>query len=111
MTAEMQKLANDPNFVVQFAVGDPAPELVPQERTAGINFDGVFFPETKRYIVKKAHLSRDDVRIFDVATGKLVFNSHHPGKNPYDCTDPLGLTNQVRSSSSTFFFCKDHRNI
>lgn len=94
MTAEMQKLANDPNFVVQFAVGDPAPELVPQQPEDGISFCNVFFTETKRYVLKKAHFSTDDNRIFDYETGHLVVVSHHPGKNPFDAVDPLDLTNQ-----------------
>ena len=96
MTTEIQKLASDPNFVVQFAVGDPLADLTPQNRDEGISLHGVFFTETKRYILKKAHLSKDDNRIFDAQTGRLVYNSHHPGKNPYEMTDPFGLTNQVR---------------
>lgn len=94
MTAELQKLANDPNFVVQFAVGDPAPRFEPQNREAGINLAHVFFPHTKRYVLKKAHLSADDFRIFDYESGHLVMVSHHPGKNPYDALDPLDLTNE-----------------
>lgn len=94
MTAEMQRLSTDPNFIVSFAVGDPIPPLIAQDRSEGINFCNVFFNEPKRYILKKAHLSRDDNRIFEHSTGKLIMISHHPGKNPYECTDPLGLTNQ-----------------
>lgn len=33
------------------------------------------------------------VRIFDVASGHVILVSHHPGKNPYDKLDPLGLGN------------------
>ncbi len=33
------------------------------------------------------------VRILDVATGQVVLVSHHPGKNPYEKLDPLGLGN------------------
>ena len=33
------------------------------------------------------------VRIFDVASGQVILVSHHPGKNPYDKLDPLGLGN------------------
>jgi hypothetical protein len=61
MTAEMQQLANDPNFVVQFAVGDPIPNLVPQSKDSGIRMSGAYFDITKRYIMKKAHMSKEDV--------------------------------------------------
>lgn len=93
MTAEMSQLANDPNFVVEFAMGDPMPDLIPQQRGVGITFSGLYFDKPKRYLMKKAHMSRDDIRIFDVDTGKCVLVSHHPGKNPYEKLDPLGLTN------------------
>ena len=61
MTAEMQQLANDPNFVVQFAVGDPIPNLVPQSKDSGIGMSGAYFDITKHYIMKKAHMSKEDV--------------------------------------------------
>ena len=93
MTVEMQNLVNDPNFVVEFAMGDPIPDLVPQQRGSGITFSNLYFDKPKRYLMKKAHMSRDDVRIFDIDTGKCVLVSHHPGKNPYEKMDPLGLTN------------------
>lgn len=93
MTAEMHSLANDPNFVVEFAVGEPFPELAPQPKGSGITFSGVYFDDPKRYIMKKAHMSREDVRILDVNTGRAVLVSHHPGKNPYEKLDPLGLGN------------------
>ena len=93
MTAEMHSLANDPNFVVEFAVGEPFPELVPQQKGSGIVFSGLYFNQPKRYIMKKAHMSREDVRILDVDNGRVVMVSHHPGKNPYEKMDPLGLGN------------------
>lgn len=93
MTDETNKLMNDPNFVVQFAVGDPVPDLKEQDRNSGLRFTGKYFNQPKRYIMKSAHMSRDDVRIFDHSNGRLVYNSHHPGKNPYEAMDPLGLTN------------------
>ena len=52
MTSEMQQLANDPNFVVQFAVGDPIPNLVPQSKDSGIKLAGVYFDTTKRFVMK-----------------------------------------------------------
>lgn len=91
MTAEMNSLVNDPDFVVEFAMGDPTPELVPQQRGSGIVMNGLYFDKPKRYLMKKAHMSKDDVRVFDTDTGKPVLVSHHPGKNPYDRLDPLGL--------------------
>lgn len=93
MTAEMQQLTNDPNFVVEFAIGDPIPNLIPQSRDSGIKIAGVYFDETKRYIMKTCHMTKDDVRVLDMSTGKVVLVSHHPGKNPYDMLDPLGLGN------------------
>lgn len=94
MTAELNRLANDPNFVVEFAVGDPAPTLIEQDRSAGLRLYGIYFNRPKRYLLKKAHMSRDDNRIFDTDTGHMVLVSHHPGKNPYEAFDPLGTTNQ-----------------
>ena len=93
MTAEMNSLINDPDFCVEFAMGDPTPDLVPQERGSGIVLKGIYFDKPKRYLMKKAHMSKEDVRIFDVDSGKVVLVSHHPGKNPYDKLDPLGLSN------------------
>ncbi|EJK61471.1 hypothetical protein THAOC_18036, partial [Thalassiosira oceanica] len=61
MTAEMQQLANDPNFVIEFAIGDPVPDLVPQSMDSGIRMSGVYFDETRRYIMKSCHLSKEDV--------------------------------------------------
>lgn len=90
--AEMNAL-HDANAAIQIAIGDPFPELIAQERGSGIELDKVYFDEPKRYIIKKAKLSRDDVRCFDTE-GRLICNSHHPGKNPYEQLDPLGLTNQ-----------------
>ena len=43
--------------------------------------------------MKSCHLSKDDVRILDMDTGRVVLVSHHPGKNPYETLDPLGLGN------------------
>lgn len=74
-------------------MGDPTPDLVPQARGSGIVMKGIYFDKPKRYLMKKAHMSKEDVRIFDTDTGKVVLVSHHPGKNPYDKLDPLSLTN------------------
>ncbi|KAK1736888.1 hypothetical protein QTG54_012333 [Skeletonema marinoi] len=89
----MQQMVNDPDFIVEFAIGDPIPNLIPQSKDSGIRLSGVYFDEPKRYIMKSCHLSKDDVRILDVDTGKVVLVSHHPGKNPYEELDPLGIGN------------------
>jgi len=94
MTDEMQQLVNDPSFVVEFAIGDPFPDLVPQERGTGLTLSKLYFDEPKRYVMKKAHMSTDDVRVFDYTSRRVVLVSHHPGKNPYEKLDPLGLTGQ-----------------
>ena len=39
------------------------------------------------------------VRILDVATGQVILVSHHPGKNPYEKLDPLGLGNSGKQHS------------
>ncbi len=72
MTSEMQQLANDPNFVVQFAVGDPIPNLVPQSKDSGIKMGGVYFVTTKRYIMKKCQLSREDVSAMFLLTSHIA---------------------------------------
>lgn len=91
-TPEMNKLANDPNFVVEFALGDPFPDLVPQDRDDGsqIRLMGTYFSQNKRYLLKKAHFSYEDRRVFDVESGRVVLVSHHEGKNPYEEVDILG---------------------
>ncbi|KXZ45208.1 hypothetical protein GPECTOR_57g498 [Gonium pectorale] len=48
-----------------------------------------------RFLLKKAHLSRDDYRVWEAPTGQLVAVSHHFGKNPYSSLDPLGLSGTV----------------
>lgn len=90
---ELNQIVNDPNFIVEFAVGDPAPDLKPQARGSGIVMSGLYYDKVQRFIMKKAHMSREDIRIFDSESGRVVLVSHHPGKNPYDSFDPLGLSN------------------
>lgn len=91
---ELQRLANDPNFIVEFAVGHPKPNLVAQDQNSGLHFCRVHSATTKRYVLKSAHMSREDLRIFDIESGRLVLVSHHPGKNPYEMLDPLGVTDE-----------------
>lgn len=83
---------NDPNTIIEIAAGPPAPELVPQKKGEGLEFGRQYSNEIKRFIFKKAHMSKDDFRIFD-KDGRLVCNAWHEGKNPYGDLDPLGLGN------------------
>ncbi|KAA8493182.1 hypothetical protein FVE85_8627 [Porphyridium purpureum] len=94
--AEIGRMQNDPDFALEVLAGPPAPELVPQKREDGIEVYKKYGPdnEPKRFIMKAAHLSMDDWRIWDHATGKLVYNSHHPGKNPVGSVDLLRSSNQ-----------------
>jgi len=91
--AELNQIVNDPSFIVELAVGDPSPDLSPQPRGSGIVMSKLYYDNVKRFIMKKAHMSREDVRIIDSESGQVLLVSHHPGKNPYDDFDPLGLTN------------------
>ncbi|KAL2644511.1 hypothetical protein R1flu_012098 [Riccia fluitans] len=89
--SEVQKL-NDPNFLVELALGPPNPSLVPQQPRTGLTLGGQYSSGPRSFVFKKAHFSFDDNRIFD-ESGELVLVTHHPGKNPYDALDPLGLAN------------------
>jgi hypothetical protein len=96
---EVQQDPNDPNFVAEFDDGNSKPfatGLVPQDgdgSVGGIRLAGVYFSTPKRYVLKKAHLSRSDNRMFDLDTGRLVYVSHHWGKNPLGSLDPLDVAN------------------
>lgn len=94
--AELARLQNDPNYVFEFALGPPSATLVDQTGAPpelNLNIQNRVSSEVTRYVMKSAHLSLDDLRMFDVSTGKLAMVSHHPGKNPYDSLDPLSLGN------------------
>lgn len=95
MTAEMKNAMNDPGYVVQMAVGPAYPKLIPQSPEDGIRKDGLYNTKVTRFVLKAARFALDDLRIFDT-DGNLVLNSHHPGKNPFDSLDPLGVANTVR---------------
>jgi hypothetical protein len=89
--SELSKI-NDPNFVIELAVGPLLAPLVPQQPGSGLALGRQYLDRESRFIFKKAHLSKDDNRMFDAATGHLVCCSHHFGKNPYGSLDPLGLS-------------------
>lgn len=83
--AELARLQNDPNYVFEFALGPPSSTLVDQTGAPpelNLNIQNRVSNEVTRYVMKSAHLSVDDLRMFDVSTGKLAMVSHHPGKNP-----------------------------
>lgn len=92
-SSEVERI-NDPNFIVELAVGPPLAPLVPQQPSAGLSLGGRFLQTPGRFIFKKAHLSAEDNRIFNADNGELVCCAHHFGKNPYDALDPLGISNQ-----------------
>lgn len=93
----MKKVANDPNYIVEFAVGTPSPSFQPQRRGTGLTLTKVYYDHTKRYLMKSARFSVEDMRIFDMETGQVVLVSHHPGKNPYEALDPTGITESAYS--------------
>ncbi|KAG2436946.1 hypothetical protein HXX76_006463 [Chlamydomonas incerta] len=97
MASELAHAAQcDPNFIIELAVGPPFPKLVPQKEGSGLVMGRQFVPagKPKRFVMKKAHLSKDDYRVWD-ESGRLVAVQHHFGKNPYNSLDPLGLSNAV----------------
>jgi hypothetical protein len=92
---EIGHALQDPNTAIDIAIGPPFPELKPQDpRQAPTTLGRQFDQQPRRFIFKKAHLSREDFRIFDAKTKMLVCISHHWGKNPCQSLDPLGISNQ-----------------
>ncbi|KAL2644504.1 hypothetical protein R1flu_012091 [Riccia fluitans] len=89
--SEIKKL-NDPNFLVELAIGPPNPSLVPQKPGSGLTLGGQFAYGPRQFVFKKAHFSFDDSGIY-AENGEIVLVSHHLGKNPLDSLDPLGLAN------------------
>uniref|UniRef100_A0A7S3A0S0 Uncharacterized protein n=1 Tax=Rhodosorus marinus TaxID=101924 RepID=A0A7S3A0S0_9RHOD len=82
---------NDPEFALEIALGPPSPELKAQEKGSGIEYKKMYFDENVKYLFKSAHLSVDDYRIYNGKGGKMILHSHHPGKDPFDSLDPLGM--------------------
>lgn len=116
-SSEAGKLANDPTYAVEMAIGDPFPTLIPQNANdantkTNIRLTGVYYAKNKRYLFKKAHFSRSDRRVFDVDTGAVILVSHHEGKNPYESIDPLGYNEcktGERKSDTTVSSVSDSR--
>lgn len=52
----------DPAAAINIAVGPPTPELVPQQPGTGVLVARLCDPRARRFVFKKAHLSRDDFR-------------------------------------------------
>eukprot|EP00892_Ulva_mutabilis_P006997 jgi/Ulvmu1/466/UM001_0473.1 len=96
MQGEIGSVLQDPSQAVNIAFGPPFPELVPQDPNTGLRLGGQYDKEPRRFVFKKAHLSREDFRIFDQRTGRLVCVSHHWGKNPYESLDPLGVAHNPK---------------
>lgn len=92
----------DPNFLIELAIGPPFPQLIAQKPGSGIVISGAYVPagQPKRFVMKKAHLSDADYRMWESPSGRLVAVSHHVGKNPYESLDPLGLSNEVNRHNS-----------
>lgn len=90
LSGEAAQVAANPNAAVEIALGPLQVNLIPQKPGSGLHVAGICDAQVKRFVFKKAHLSREDFRIFD-ANGHLVCNSHHYGKNPYASLDPLGV--------------------
>ena len=87
---------NDVNAILEFAIGptDFANKLTAQSPGSLPELHKILFNERHTYIVKKAGIGgKDDWRCFDAHTGRMVYNSHHPGKDPYGKLDPLGMKN------------------
>eukprot|EP01061_Rhynchopus_euleeides_P018682 TRINITY_DN3087_c0_g1_i12.p1 TRINITY_DN3087_c0_g1~~TRINITY_DN3087_c0_g1_i12.p1 ORF type:complete len:337 (+),score=141.84 TRINITY_DN3087_c0_g1_i12:80-1012(+) len=85
---------NDANAIMEFALGpmDCAAGLVPQQRGKLPEIHQIYHDSKRSFVVKKAGIGgRDDWRCFDAHTGRKIYNSHHPGKDPYEKLDPLGL--------------------
>lgn len=81
---EVQAALADPSLAINIAVGPPTATLVPQDpnTSPGVRFAGLYEREPRRFVFKKAHLSREDFRIFDShpsGVGQLVCVSHHHG--------------------------------
>ncbi|KAK9792454.1 hypothetical protein WJX73_002275 [Symbiochloris irregularis] len=84
---------NDPNFVLEIAAGPPTVQLHEQQPGTGPIISSQFLPSQHKFLLKKAHFSLDDTRIFDCDDGRVRAASTHLGKNPYGGLDPLGLGN------------------
>lgn len=83
--SEVQAALADPAAAIALAMGPPFPELVPQRPGSGLVVGNrpVPGPGPARFVFKKAHMSREDYRVFN-ASGHVVAVLHHFGKNPYD---------------------------
>lgn len=48
---------NDPNFLLELAVGPPMLELVTQQPGTGLRLQGLYTDKPRRFLFKKAHMS------------------------------------------------------
>ena len=54
-----------------------------------------FLHEQRKFLLKKAHFSKDDTRIFDCKDGTVRAVSSHLGKNPYEVGAQSHATGEV----------------
>ena len=54
--SELSKI-NDPNFLLELAVGPPMLELVTQQPGTGLRLQGLYTDKPRRFLFKKAHMS------------------------------------------------------
>jgi hypothetical protein len=62
---EFGKVLADPTAAIDIAVGPPFPNLTPQQPGTGVIVGQQFDNKPRRFVFKKAHLSREDFRVFD----------------------------------------------
>ncbi|GBF88134.1 hypothetical protein Rsub_00846 [Raphidocelis subcapitata] len=94
-TSELQQIINDPSHAISIAAGPAFADLIPQPPGSGLIVGNRVGKTPHRFVLKKAHMSREDFRIFDAVSGHIVAVLFHWGKNPYGQLDPLGLGNYV----------------
>ena len=54
--SELSKI-NDPNFLLELAVGPPMLELITQQPGTGLRLQGLYTDKPRRFLFKKAHMS------------------------------------------------------
>ncbi|KAI8469601.1 MAG: hypothetical protein J3K34DRAFT_423322 [Monoraphidium minutum] len=99
--SELQSIVNDPTQAIAIGLGPAFPELVPQQPGSGLQICRRCEPQIRRFVFKKAHMSREDYRIFN-SSGHVVAALWHHGKNPYEKFDPVGTSNFAQAHESRY---------